>query len=147
MQEAGRLLDARLPIPAYGQLLRLSQAFNVLDARGVVGVTERATCFAAMRGLARRVARALSDPYCIIFFLSKLLCIYPMSCECMQSCGWSGGRSWGSRWGLAEAPTAPPPPRLGAEGAADVAAADLVVEIGCEELPPRRCRAAVAQLR
>ena len=58
MQEAGRLLDAQLPIPAYGQLLRLSQAFNVLDARGVVGVTERATCFATMRGLARRVARA-----------------------------------------------------------------------------------------
>ena len=56
-QEAGRLLDARLPIPAYGQLLRLSQAFNLLDARGAVGVTERATCFATMRGLARRVAR------------------------------------------------------------------------------------------
>ena len=64
MQEAGRLLDARLPIPAYGQLLRLSQAFNVLDARGVVGVTERATCFAAMRGLARRVARALPTSLC-----------------------------------------------------------------------------------
>jgi hypothetical protein len=61
-QEAGRLLDARLPIPAYGQLLRLSQAFNVLDARGAVGVTERAGCFATMRGLARRVARAPLRP-------------------------------------------------------------------------------------
>ena len=30
----------------------------MLDARGAVGVTERATCFAAMRGLARRIARA-----------------------------------------------------------------------------------------
>lgn len=64
MQEAGRLLDARLPIPAYGQLLRLSQAFNVLDARGGVGVTERATCFATMRGLARRVARARPASQC-----------------------------------------------------------------------------------
>ena len=49
-------MDAGLPIPAYGQLLKLSHAFNILDARGAVGVTERATCFAAMRSLARQIA-------------------------------------------------------------------------------------------
>ncbi len=59
MQEAKRLVDAGLPIPAYGQLLKLSHAFNILDARGAVGVTERATCFAAMRSLARQIAGEL----------------------------------------------------------------------------------------
>ena len=49
--------------------------------------------------------------------------------------------------GLADAPAVPPPPRLGVEAAADAAAADLVVEIGCEELPPADARAAEAQLR
>lgn len=52
------MVDAGLPIPAYCQLLKLSHAFNILDARGAVGVTERATCFAAMRTLARQIAGA-----------------------------------------------------------------------------------------
>ena len=50
------MVAARLPIPAYAQLLKLSHAFNVLDARGAVGVTERASCFATMRNLARDIA-------------------------------------------------------------------------------------------
>jgi hypothetical protein len=57
-QEAQRLVEAGLPLPAYCQLLKLSHAFNVLDARGAVGVTERASCFGAMRGLARAIAGA-----------------------------------------------------------------------------------------
>jgi glycyl-tRNA synthetase len=39
-------------------LLKCSHAFNVLDARGAVGVTERADCFATMRALAREVTGA-----------------------------------------------------------------------------------------
>ena len=35
----------------------MSHAFNVLDARGAVGVTERAACFAALRYLSREVAK------------------------------------------------------------------------------------------
>jgi hypothetical protein len=42
-------------VPAYDHLLKLSHTFNVLDARGAVGVTERADCFATMRALAREV--------------------------------------------------------------------------------------------
>ena len=34
LQEAGNLLQKKLPIPAYQQLLKLSHCFNVLDARG-----------------------------------------------------------------------------------------------------------------
>lgn len=50
-----RMLAKRLPIPAYDHLLKLSHTFNILDARGAVGVTERANCFATMRALAREV--------------------------------------------------------------------------------------------
>jgi glycyl-tRNA synthetase len=53
-------VEAGLPIPAYGQLLKLSHAFNILDARGAVGVTDRAACFGAMRSLARQIAGAPS---------------------------------------------------------------------------------------
>ena len=56
--EARRMLERRLPIPAYDHLLKLSHTFNILDARGAVGVTERANCFAAMRALAREVTGA-----------------------------------------------------------------------------------------
>lgn len=54
-KEARRLLGKRLPIPAYDHLLKLSHAFNIMDARGAVGVTERANCFATLRGLAREI--------------------------------------------------------------------------------------------
>lgn len=59
LQEAKRLVEAGLPVPAYVQLLKLSHCFNVLDARGAVGVTLRATCFGAMRVLAKQIAGAL----------------------------------------------------------------------------------------
>ena len=35
-EEAIRMLEARLPLPAYDNLLKASHAFNVLDARGAV---------------------------------------------------------------------------------------------------------------
>ena len=55
--EADRLLAARLPLPAHYQLLKCSHTFNVLDARGAVSTTERATAFARMRGLSAQIAR------------------------------------------------------------------------------------------
>ena len=55
--EAAHLVSKRLPLPAYDALLRASHAFNILDARGAVGVTERAELFAVMRGAAREVAQ------------------------------------------------------------------------------------------
>ncbi|WP_089324289.1 glycine--tRNA ligase [Actinomadura meyerae] len=54
--EARRMLDARLPVPAHAYVLKCSHAFNVLDARGAIGTTERARAFARMRGLAHEVA-------------------------------------------------------------------------------------------
>jgi glycyl-tRNA synthetase len=62
LQEAKRLLEQRLPIPAYDHLLKLLHVFNVLDARGAVGVTERQACFATLRALARHVTGGDSPP-------------------------------------------------------------------------------------
>jgi glycyl-tRNA synthetase len=56
--EARTALSAGLVLPAHDYVLKCSHAFNVLDARGAVGVTERANFFARMRDLARQVAEA-----------------------------------------------------------------------------------------
>ena len=55
-REAQRLLDARLILPAYDYLLKCSHIFNLLDARGAVGVAERASLMGRCRALARRCA-------------------------------------------------------------------------------------------
>lgn len=54
--EARRMLDARLPVPAYSYVLKCSHTFNVLDARGAISTTERARAFGRMRALAHEVA-------------------------------------------------------------------------------------------
>ena len=55
-EEANAMLERRLPLPAFDNLLKASHAFNILDARGAVGVTERQKLFASMRKLARESA-------------------------------------------------------------------------------------------
>ncbi|THV34685.1 glycine--tRNA ligase [Glycomyces buryatensis] len=54
--EAARMVELGLPIPAHVNVLKMSHAFNVLDARGAVSTSDRATAFARMRGLAHEVA-------------------------------------------------------------------------------------------
>ncbi len=54
--EALALVDKQLPLPAYDQVIHCSHAFNLLDARGAVSVTERAGYIGRVRQLARRVA-------------------------------------------------------------------------------------------
>jgi glycyl-tRNA synthetase len=56
--EARTALAAGLVLPAHDYVLKCSHAFNVLDARGAIGVTERANFFGRMRDLARQVAEA-----------------------------------------------------------------------------------------
>lgn len=50
------LLDAKLPLPAYEQVLKASHTFNLLDARRAISVTERQGYILRVRTLARRVA-------------------------------------------------------------------------------------------
>lgn len=115
--EARRLLAKRLPVPAYDHLLKLSHCFNILDARGAVGVTERADCFATMRALAREVTA--------LWLERREEQGYPL--------------------GLVPAPEAPRPgaPRA----ATSAGPRDFVLEIGSEELPPDDVLSGMAQLR
>lgn len=55
--ECVALVEQRLPVPAYDQVLKCSHTFNLLDARGAVSVTERAQYIGRVRTLARRVAQ------------------------------------------------------------------------------------------
>ncbi len=54
--EADACIKRGLIVPAHDFILRQSHTFNLLDARGAIGVTERAKFFAAMRNQARAVA-------------------------------------------------------------------------------------------
>ncbi len=56
--ECQSLLDAQLPLPAYDQCLKASHLFNLLDARGVISVTERAAYIGRVRALAKGSAEA-----------------------------------------------------------------------------------------
>ncbi len=55
--EAKRALDHNLVHPAYDYILKSSHTFNLLDARGVVSVTERAKYLSRIRKMARTVAK------------------------------------------------------------------------------------------
>jgi glycyl-tRNA synthetase alpha chain len=55
--ECRALLARRLPLPAYDQVLKASHAFNLLDARGAIAVTERAAYIGRVRNLTREVAQ------------------------------------------------------------------------------------------
>jgi len=57
-RECARALDAGLVLPAYDQVLKCSHTFNLLDARGVISVTERGAYIWRVRALAARCARA-----------------------------------------------------------------------------------------
>lgn len=63
--EALRLIQRGLVLPAYDYCLKCSHTFNVLDARGAVGVSERANLIQRVRNLACQIAkRYLAPDFC-----------------------------------------------------------------------------------
>ena len=52
-KECKSLLEKKLALPAYDQCLKASHIFNLLDARGVIGVAERANYIDRIRDLAK----------------------------------------------------------------------------------------------
>jgi glycyl-tRNA synthetase alpha chain len=52
------LSGKKLPLPAYDQCIKASHAFNLLDARGVISVTERAAYIGRVRALAKACCEA-----------------------------------------------------------------------------------------
>jgi glycyl-tRNA synthetase len=119
--ESKAALEAGLVVPAYDYVLKCNQTFNVLDARGAVGVTERQGYFRRMRELARRVGEAYLE--------QRKALEYPLLEE-------SGDRRLETGRSMAR----PQPP--------DVSGPEsLLLEIGTEELPASDVDTAVTQLR
>jgi glycyl-tRNA synthetase alpha chain len=56
--ECSALLDHDLALPAYDQCIKASHCFNLLDARGVISVTERAAYIGRVRTLAKGCCEA-----------------------------------------------------------------------------------------
>ncbi len=123
-QEANAALERGLVLPAYDYFLKCSHTFNILDTRGAIGVTERQVFFRRMRALARKVSAA--------YVAQREAMGFPWLAED----GRSNSEQRAARSEQREA---------GSEKRE--AKADLVVEIGTEELPPADLEAALAQLR
>jgi glycyl-tRNA synthetase len=122
-REARIALGAGLVLPAHDYVLKCSHLFNVLDARGAIGVTERALFFKSMRQLSRDVAAAYVE--------QRQRLEYPLTDRFPVA----GSQPAGSE-GLA----ASRKPQAGDRQA-------FLLEIGAEELPPADLDAALEQLR
>jgi glycyl-tRNA synthetase alpha chain len=55
-EECAALVAHKLALPAYDQCIKASHLFNLLDARGVISVTERASYIGRVRVLAKMCA-------------------------------------------------------------------------------------------
>jgi glycyl-tRNA synthetase alpha chain len=55
-KEALRLMERELVLPAFSYVLKCSHTFNLLDARGVISVTERTRYIGRARSLSKQVA-------------------------------------------------------------------------------------------
>ncbi len=116
--EARRCLENELVIPAHDYVLRCSHTFNLLDTRGAIGVTERATYFHRMRSLASEVADAYVE--------QRQRLEYP----------WLDGEVSSGEWQVASGEL-----RVASE------AETFLLEVGTEELPAADLDGALVQLR
>lgn len=57
-EEAQKTMEKGLIFPAYDYVLKCSHTFNLLDARGVISVTERTGYISRIRNLARNISKA-----------------------------------------------------------------------------------------
>src|SRR4051812_1308126 len=119
-RESQRALEAGLVVPSYDYVLKCSHLFNVLDTRGAIGVTERAGYFRRMANMTKSVAKAYVEQRQRLEF--PLMDI---------------GKSW---------PTAKDG-HADMKGIVPTKAADVLIEIGMEELPAGDLDDALAQLK
>ena len=69
--ECQRLVEKGLPLPGYEMVIKASHAFNLLDARHAISVTERQRYILRIRALAKAVAKA--------YFNSRLALGFPLA--------------------------------------------------------------------
>ncbi|MDY0232059.1 MAG: glycine--tRNA ligase subunit alpha, partial [Candidatus Saccharicenans sp.] len=60
--EAQRLINLNLLLPAYDHCLKCSHLFNLLDSRGAISVTERVKLIGQIRTLVNQIARKYLEP-------------------------------------------------------------------------------------
>lgn len=70
-EDAERLIEAKLPLPAYEMVMKASHTFNLLDARKAISVTERQRYILRVRTLARGVAKS--------YFESRMAAGFPLA--------------------------------------------------------------------
>ncbi len=56
-EEAKSLIEKKISLPAYDQCLKSSHVFNILDARGVISVVQRAEYIARIRDLTKEIGK------------------------------------------------------------------------------------------
>ena len=54
--ETKSLIEKKISLPAYDQCLKASHVFNILDARGVISVAQRAEYIGRIRDIIKDVA-------------------------------------------------------------------------------------------
>ena len=59
--EVKSLVEKKLSLPAYDQCLKASHVFNLLDARGIISVTQRAEYISRIREITKLVAETWID--------------------------------------------------------------------------------------
>ena len=118
------LLAAKLPLPAYEQVLKASHTFNLLDARRAISVTERQRYILRVRALAQR---AWPRP----IYESRQALGFPLLKNARGGGGAASHRARAER---------SPQGRARPERRATAAQRDLLVELGTEELPPKALR-------
>jgi glycyl-tRNA synthetase len=128
--EAKRALDRDMVGPGLDMILKCSHTFNLLDSRGAVGVTQRAAYLGRIRVLARRAAAAYLE--------QRERLDYPLMPK--KSDGEDGEATVNAASARTRTSVAAPdldPTRQ----------ADLLVELGVEELPSDDVTSSVSQLR
>ena len=55
--EAKSLIEKKISLPAYDQCLKSSHVFNLLDARGVISVAQRAEYIGRIRDLTKEIGK------------------------------------------------------------------------------------------
>ncbi len=119
-REYAGALEGDALIAAYDYVLKCSHLFNVLDTRGAIGVTERANYFRRMREMTRTIAGE--------YVVGREALGYPLM---KMSNKWRGAP-------VQVAGELPPAP---------TEAADVLIEIGVEEMPADDVAAALKQAR
>ena len=116
-READAALAQGLVVPAHDYVLKCSHTFNIMDARGAVGVTERQGYFRRMRELARRVGETYLE--------QRKALEYPLLKQTSDN----------------------RPLTIAKPSSIVHGPSSFLLEIGTEELPPSDVDAAVSQLR